>query len=184
LVKISRAQVLIGLLPRQHVLHNDRNGMAQGHECAFLAPPGGNALVLDGEVGLLGFRRHMGRFHQHLAPPSAGRAAPITGSAVRNRDTARMRLSPWCCTGTSEVADVPANRAIPRMNHTDFSASLLGSGFMRAPGEIPMKVLMTKGFLAMRSHASKPCLSNLELTGTRFTSMPVMPGGTSRRNRC
>ncbi len=47
-----------------------------------------------------------------------------------------------------------------------------------------MKVLMTKGFLATRSHASKPCLSIRERAGTRFTSMPVMPGGTGRRNRC
>jgi hypothetical protein len=29
--------------------------MAQGHERAFLAPPGGNALVVGGEVGLLGW---------------------------------------------------------------------------------------------------------------------------------
>src|SRR5687767_2946472 len=54
---------------------------------------------------------------------------------------------------------------------------------MRPLGEPPMKVLMTKRFLAMRSHASKPCLSIRELAGTRFTSIPVMPGGTSRRNR-
>jgi hypothetical protein len=64
----------------------------------------------------------------------------------------------------------------------DFSALCARPGFMRAPGEIPMKVLMTKGFLAMMSNASKPCLSNLELAGTRFTSLPVMPGGTGRRN--
>jgi hypothetical protein len=70
LVTISRAQVLIGLLPRQHVIHNDQDGMAQGHEREFLAPSGGKALVLSGEVGLLGFRRHMGRFDQHLARPS------------------------------------------------------------------------------------------------------------------
>jgi hypothetical protein len=66
----------------------------------------------------------------------------------------------------------------------DFSALCARPGFMRAPGEIPMKVLMTKGFLAMRSHTSKPCLSNRELAGSWFTSMPVMPGGTGRRNRC
>jgi hypothetical protein len=53
---------------------------------------------------------------------------------------------------------------------------------MQSPGEIPMKVLMTKGFLATRSHASKPCLSIRELAGTRCTSMPVMPGDTDRRN--
>jgi hypothetical protein len=66
---------------------------------------------------------------------------------------------------------------------TDFSALCSRLGFMRIPGEIPMKVLMTKGFLAPRSHASKPCLSLRELAGTRCTSMPVMPGGTGRRNR-
>src|SRR3712207_2991784 len=55
---------------------------------------------------------------------------------------------------------------------------------MRPPNEIPMKVLMTQGFLATRSHASKPCVSIRELAGTRLTSMPVMPGGTGRRNRC
>ena len=66
----------------------------------------------------------------------------------------------------------------------DFSALCSRPGFMRPPGEIPMKVLMAKGFLAARSHASKPCLSIRELAGTRFTSMPVMPGGTGRRNRC
>src|SRR5262245_16267570 len=55
---------------------------------------------------------------------------------------------------------------------------------MRTPGEIPMKVLMNKGFLATRSHASKPCVSIRELAGTRLTSMPVIPGGTGRRNRC
>src|ERR687898_1946907 len=54
---------------------------------------------------------------------------------------------------------------------------------MRTPGEIPMKVLMNKGFLATRSHASKPCVSIRERAGTRLTSMPVMPGGTGRRNR-
>jgi hypothetical protein len=69
------------------------------------------------------------------------------------------------------------------MNRSDFSALCSRLGFMRIPGEIPMKVLMTKGFLATRSHASKPCLSLRELAGTRFTSMPVMPGGTGRRNR-
>jgi hypothetical protein len=74
LVKISRAQVLIGLLPRQHVIHNDQDGMAQGHERAFLTPPGGNALVLSGELGPLGFRRHVGRLHQHLAQPSTALA--------------------------------------------------------------------------------------------------------------
>ena len=67
---------------------------------------------------------------------------------------------------------------------SDFSALCSRPGFMRPPGEIPMKVLMIKGFLATRSHASKPCLSIRELAGTRFTSMPVMPGGTGRRNRC
>jgi hypothetical protein len=67
---------------------------------------------------------------------------------------------------------------------SDFSALCARPGFMRAPGEIPMKVLMTKGFLAMRSNTSKPCLSNRELAGSWFTSMPVMPGGTGRRNRC
>jgi hypothetical protein len=46
-----------------------------------------------------------------------------------------------------------------------------------------MKVRMTKGFLAMRSHASKPCVSIRERAGTRCTSMPVMPGGTGRRKR-
>jgi hypothetical protein len=66
----------------------------------------------------------------------------------------------------------------------DFSALCSRPGFMRTPGESPMKVLMIKGFLATRSHVSKPCLSIRELVGTRFTSMPVMPGGTGRRNRC
>jgi hypothetical protein len=68
-------------------------------------------------------------------------------------------------------------------NVSDFSALCSRPGCMRAPGEIPMKVLMTKGFLATRSHASKPCVSIRELAGTRCTSMPVMPGGTGKRNR-
>jgi DNA-directed RNA polymerase specialized sigma24 family protein len=67
---------------------------------------------------------------------------------------------------------------------SDFSALCSRPGCMRPSGEIPMKVLMIKGFLATRSHASKPCLSIRELAGTRFTSMPVIPGGTGRRNRC
>jgi hypothetical protein len=54
---------------------------------------------------------------------------------------------------------------------------------MRPPGEIPMKALMTKRFLATRSHASTPCVSIRERAGTRLTSMPVMPGGTGRRHR-
>src|SRR6266487_1191540 len=54
---------------------------------------------------------------------------------------------------------------------------------MRPPGESLMKVLMSKGFLAIRSHASEPCVSIRERAGTRLTSMPVMPGGTGRRHR-
>jgi hypothetical protein len=54
---------------------------------------------------------------------------------------------------------------------------------MQTPGEIPMNVLMTKRFLATKSRASKPCLSIRELAGTRFASVPVMPGNTGWRNR-
>jgi nucleotidyltransferase/DNA polymerase involved in DNA repair len=67
---------------------------------------------------------------------------------------------------------------------SDFSALCSRQGCMRPPGEIPMKVLMTKGFLATRSHASKPCVSIRKLAGPRLTSMTDMFGGTGRRNRC
>jgi hypothetical protein len=46
-IEVSRAHILIGLLPRQYVIHNDQDGMAQGKERAFLASPGGNAPVLS-----------------------------------------------------------------------------------------------------------------------------------------
>ena len=69
-IEVGRAQILIRLLPRQHVIHHGQDGMAQGYEHACLAPSGGHASVLGCQVCLLGFRRHMGRLHQHLAQPS------------------------------------------------------------------------------------------------------------------
>ncbi len=73
---------------------------------------------------------------------------------------------------------------LPAVQGTDFSALCARPGCMRTPGEIPMKVRMTKGFLATRSHAATPCVSIRARAGTRCTSMPVMPGGTGRRHRC
>jgi hypothetical protein len=69
-VKVGRAQVQIGLLPRQQVVSNDQDGMAQGNERMFLAPSGSDALALGRQVGLLGFGSHMCGFHQHLSQPS------------------------------------------------------------------------------------------------------------------
>src|SRR5262245_37641445 len=57
---------------------------------------------------------------------------------------------------------------VPLQQRTDFSVLCSRPGFMRPPGEIPIKVLINKGFLAMRSHASKSCLSIKELAGTQL----------------
>ena len=54
---------------------------------------------------------------------------------------------------------------------------------MRLPGEIPVKVLMTKGFFGYEVSRVRAVLSIRERAGTRLTSIPVMPGGTGRRNR-
>jgi hypothetical protein len=115
--------------------------------------------------------------------------------AIEDRATNRVKIS-WVIVIFGEhqvmaqliVKRVPTspliNKDFPVHHHLPgFSALCSRPGFMRPPGEIPMKVLMSKGFLAMRSHASKPCLSIRERAGTRLTSMPVMPGGTGRRHR-
>jgi hypothetical protein len=52
---------------------------------------------------------------------------------------------------------VEGHHAYGRAQLTDFSALCLRPGCMRTPGEIPMKVLMSKGFLATRSNASRSC---------------------------
>jgi hypothetical protein len=65
-----------------------------------------------------------------------------------------------------------------RADKLDFSALCSRPRFMRPPSEIPMKVLMIKGFLATGSRTSKSCVNILEPAGTRFASVPVMPGRT------
>jgi hypothetical protein len=58
----------------------------------------------------------------------------------------------WCRTKSSETSE----DTDPSLE-TDFSTLCSRPGCMRPPGEPPMKVLMIKRLLAMRSHASKPC---------------------------
>jgi hypothetical protein len=84
--------------------------MAQGHKGACLAPPGGHTLGLGGEGGLRGFRRHVGRFHQHLASPSTA----LTGLPAQA--LASTLLMAWAPPrpggqrlGTWEAAQVWAN---------------------------------------------------------------------------
>jgi hypothetical protein len=84
-VKVSRAHILLGLLPGPERLHDHQNGVSEGDKRTFLTPPGRHALVVGRQLRLLGFGRHMGDVHQHLASPStalAGLAAEALAPTV------------------------------------------------------------------------------------------------------
>jgi hypothetical protein len=68
-------------------------------------------------------------------------------------------------TGERIEGDVAIGLILP-----DFSAPSSQPGFMRPPAESLMKVHVTQGFLATRSHAAKSCLSILEPAGPRSAS--------------
>ena len=59
--------------------------------------------------------------------------------------------------GEPRVGSQSRRHSLGVMNGTDFSVLCSLPGCMRPPGETPMKVLMTEGFLVTRPRASKPC---------------------------
>ena len=70
LVKVDGTQVLVGLLAGQQGLGNDEDGMADGHQGAFLASSGRQPFVLSRQRRLRRFRRDVGNFDEDLPQPA------------------------------------------------------------------------------------------------------------------
>lgn len=67
LVEIRDAALVVGLPPGQEVVDDHQDGVPEGDERALLTPPGGDAAILGGEVGVLGLARDVGDLDERLA---------------------------------------------------------------------------------------------------------------------
>jgi len=64
LIEIVGSQILIGLFPREHVIHNHQNGMSHGNRVCLLATPCGQTMILRREIVPFAVRGGMCRLDQ------------------------------------------------------------------------------------------------------------------------
>src|SRR4051812_30617347 len=73
-VEVVPAQLLVGRLPHEQIVHTAENTVPDGHRCFLLPQPGDQAMILGGEIAVLLAGRGLARFDQRSAQPLAALA--------------------------------------------------------------------------------------------------------------